>query len=377
MKNWKRITAIGMAAAMTWGGSLTVLADTTSDITAAQAKSGQTVTGTGTADSTVIDMKKYEVVLPTAAAITNALSYTVDPQGLVEATAAAAYGTDIEIGENNGVFFANKNDDGTATVAVSGASDVLTITNKSTSGVSIEVKTQLTEAASDKYAGGYSTTQDFSGTGDDAKGLFLGVLGDGEFVRAIDKTGSDYVTFTNVVLSAADLYELKYESNAYAYTLPADATGLPTYGLQFVGAINPDVADTTWATYETSTTTNIDQLKKVLELPTITLVFKPTFIDAKPAMAVLDGETLYLGKIDAGDEGGFGTTKPTAVTVNGKTISVIGNNVDGYATVTWAEIYKAFDYPTEDKIPDAEALYNSINAIQFTVNGIDYYAEIK
>jgi len=377
MKNWKRITAIGMAAAMTWGGSLSVLAASNdTEITAAETKSGQSITGTGTANSTVIDMKKYEVVLPTEAAITNALSYTVDPQGLVEATAAAAYGNDIEIGENNGVFFTNKSEDGTATVAVSGASDVLNITNKSTSGVSIEIKTQLTEAGSDAYAGGYSTTQDFSGTGDDATGLFLGVIGTGEFVKPIKDTAD---TFTNVVLSAADWYEVSYDSatSKYKYTLPTDADGLPTYGLQFVGAINPDAAETTWATYTTSPTTNIKQLDKELALPAITLIFKPTFIDAKPAMAVLDGETLYLGKIDAGDEGGFGTTKPTAVTVNGKTISAIGNNVDGYATVTWAEIYKAFGYPTEDKIPDAEALYGSINAIQFTQNGIDYYAEIK
>jgi hypothetical protein len=371
--NLKKLVTVGLTFAMVLGSTFTVFAG---DVTTP----AETTTD-GTSDLAYVNMDVYKIEVPTDAVLQNALTYMADPQNLVLQTQAAAYGLSenaVALEEaaavNTGIWFRTLSENSTAagnanTVGISSKSDGYVIKNKSSRGVLLDVAAKMVKGST-TYAGGYSTTSDFSATGDDAKGLYFGLKATNEVEeKALDETGA---TFKNVALSAADKYEVKYNSG-YSYGLKADADNFPTYSFEITGALNHDVADTTWATVANDGTVT----EKTL--PTIQVKYTPSLIKDKAAVvAEINDATgvVYISKADA--EGGFGTTKPTALTINGKDIAAgkIAANEDGYVAVTFDNMCEAYGY-TESNVGDLEEdVWTVAKTIQFTANSVDYVVEI-
>ena len=368
--NLKKLVTVGLTLTMVLGSTFTVFAG---DVTTP----AETTTD-GTSDLAYVNMDVYKIEVPTDAVLQNALTYMADPQNLVLQTQAAAYGLSenaVALEEaaavNTGIWFRTLSENSTAaenanTVGISSKSDGYVIKNKSSRGVLLDVAAKMVKGST-TYAGGYSTTSDFSATGDDVKGLYFGLKATNEVdEKALDETGA---TFKNVALSAADKYEVKYNSG-YSYGLKADADNFPTYSFEITGALNHDVADTTWATVAD----NGSVTQKTL--PTIQVKYTPSLIKDKAAVAIVGDGAIYISKADV--EGGFGETKPTAMTINGKTVTAnkIEDNVDGYVVVSWANMCEAYGY-TEDNVGDnGDAVWSVAKTIQFTANGVDYVAEV-
>jgi hypothetical protein len=365
MKNFKKVVALGMTAVMMAGNSLPVFAAADG-----QTESGTAVTGEGTGTDIYVDKDVYKLECPTNAALAKIFDYTVDPQGLIAATEAIEFGGATIEGE--GLFFANKDaTDATKTVKLSNWSDPMKLTNKGAIPVDIACEAKLADAASDPYAGTFSATADFSGTSDKTAGLYFGVYATQDVEYSFSKTEK---AFNNMILSGVDGYEVKYDANAtpkYSFGEKTNYENWPVYEFYIHATLNPDVAETTWATR------NADgSLDKVLNAPKISVKFTPTAVNgAKEAIILVEDTDFYVSKPDG--EGGFGTTKPTAITVNGKTITSIKDNVDGYVHFTWDDVYKAYGFTKEEDIPDADELYGAIKCAKITAGGVVYYAEIQ
>lgn len=354
MYNFKKFVAFGMAAAMVVGSSLTAFA---TEDTAVE------VTGAGT--SAFVDKDVYVLTVPTGDALTKTLAFTVDPYGLVAEAHA-----DKKVEEGAGVLFA-KAAGGDYDYAAT--SDALTITNKGAIGVTLAIEAKV-DGSTGNYGAGYSTTSDFSGGAtagaDAATGLYFGLQSDNELDKALDTTG---VIFTNAVISAADQYEVKEASGSYTYALKTGAENFPTYEFAVTAALNPDVAETTWYSIA-------DKVKTAKTMPSLSVKFTPSGIrECKPATIVVEGENYYISKTT--EDGGFGTTKPTAILVNGKSIATVSDNEEGYVKVTWKDVYTAWGY-TDDtikKLTDAEQnlIWDSVKNFKVTAGGINYYAERK
>ncbi len=352
MYNFKKFVALGMAAVMTLGCGVTAFAAAGDEDAAVE------VTGAGT--SAFVDKDVYLVEVPTGDALTKTLAFTTDPYGLV----AEAH-PDKKIEDGAKVLFASASDD----FDYAGTSDALTITNKSSIGIILNIEAKLVKGSA-TYTAGYSKTKDFSGTGDAATGLYFGLLADNEVEKPLDETG---VTFKNVALSAADQYEVKDTGSAYTYTLKTDATDLPKYEFAVTAALNTDAAETTW--YSIS-----DKVKTALTMPSLSVKFTPAGIrQCKEATVLVEGENFYISKPDA--EGGFGTTKPATILVNGKAVTTVSDNEDGYVKVTWKDVYTAWGYTDttiEDLTEDEQnTIFNGVKSFKVTANSVDYYAEVE
>jgi len=366
MKNFKKYVALGMTAVMMAGNSLSVFAAGTDTLP----DSGEVKTGEGEGTDIYVDKDVYKIECPTDAALAKIFDYTVDPQGLIAATEAVQFGGATIEGE--GLFFANKDaTDPTKVVKLSNWSDPLTLVNKGAVPVDLACEAQLTAVTTDPYAGTFSTTEDFSGNSDKTAGLYYGIYASQDIEYSFSTTKKE---FSNIILSGADGYEVKYDKDAtpaYSYAAKSDYKDWPEYNFYVHATLNPDVAETTWATRKED-----GSLDKVLKAPTIGVKFTPTAIKgAKEATVLIEDTDFYVSKANV--EGGFGTTKPTAITVNGKTISSIKDNVEGYVHFTWEDVYKAYGFTKEEDIPDADALYGAIKAVKVTADGVVYYGEVK
>jgi len=379
MKNIKKLVALGLTTVMVLGSTVAVFAEGET----AENTSGTAAEVSGTAAvNGYVNKNVYSVKLPTAAKMANAMSYKVDPQGLVAETNGAEYGSSgITVGENEGVLFKNTSDDAAATVTgVSGASDILTVTNKSSRPLDLAVEVYLKAATSEPFAGTFSTTSDFSANTDKTANLYIGLSATGEQDRALkvgtaaDASGK----FTNNILANADAYKVTYTAGTggaagtYSYALDSAVTDFPVYEFQLVGAINPDGDSTKFAKKD-----NDGKIVGTMGMPTVELKFTPTILadTVKDGIAVWDGETLYLGKADATDsDGGFGTSKPTSVIVNGKNVQTIGNNDSGYATVTYESVWKAYGYSKLEDVP--QNFDAGLTAVKWVVDSVTYFAEM-
>jgi hypothetical protein len=371
MKN--NIKKLVMAAttfgfALILGSTVQVKADT--DITDASAKIVD-----GSADISYVNKDVYKITLPTDDAIIRALSYQADPQGLVEDTSAAQFGNGITIGANEGIFF--KNSSGGTVTGISGTSDPFVITNKSSSGVTLGIDAKLVNATTETYSGGFSTTKDFSGNSD--KGLYIGLTATGEIdERALSNTAA---SFSGVAISAADKYEVSWDNSnsKYKYDLTASASGFPTYEFTLEGALNHDVDDTVWMSSSGTTVT-------AKNMPTVQLKYTPSLISGNKGLkfTILNGTDFYIAKETAtsAEDGGFGSTKPSAIIVNGKPIPTasIRENAYGFVYVTWDDVCVAYGYDNGAD-PDIDvgrgtSVYNGPIAFQIKWNGSDYYGEL-
>lgn len=374
--NLKKVVAFGLAATMVFGSAMTVLAEDTIENKSGTAKE---ITGTAGVNGTV-DKQVYSVTVPTDAYIRNAVSYKVDPQGLVAATAGAQYGPSIQVGTDKGVWFGNTSGDQTAqspsVTGISNESDVIKITNKSARPLDLAVKITTTAVAQDAFQGTFATKSfDFSDAADKTANMYLAVSSTSEADQLLKSTGD--VDFNNVILSAGYAYKTAWDGDQekYTYTIDSSVTDLPVYELQFRGEINPDSDLTKFLK-----TDGQGKVTGGVGMPTVKLTVTPTIMASTvlDGVAVWDGETLYLGKDSATDsDGGFGTTKPTSVIVNGKNVATIGNNDSGYGSVTWESIWKAYGYTKAEDIPDEDALYNGVTAVKFVVDGKTYFAEVS
>lgn len=359
MSNFKKFAAVGLALTMVLGCSMTSLA--------ANGDEDAPVTAEGTGTAAFVDKDVYLITVPTQDAMNAALAFTTDPYDL--AREVAAEGTVFEEGAK--VLFAS--DKETTGYDYASTSKDVTITNKGAIGVTVAVEAVI-KPGSATYAAGYSATPDFSGTGEATKGLYFGLLADNEVEKPLSTTA---VTFTNAVLSAADQYEVKLSGTTYSYTLKSDAKDFPTFSFAVRGVLNTDAPETTW--YSIS-----DKTKTALTMPGLEVKFTPTGIrEAKEAVIEVDGDDFYVSKVD--EAGGFGDTKPASLYVNGKQITTISNNTEGYVTVKWADVYTAWGY-TSETIKDLSeeeqgVIWNGVKSIYFTMGSgataVKYYAERK
>lgn len=325
MKNFKRLVALGLVGTMVMGGTITAFA--------ADGDNKAEVTGTGTAGDLVVDNVIYSLTIPTAASVTQTLSYKVDPQGL------AAKKGDVAAGST--VLFKN----GTGAEAkYSSKSDSFKFVSKSSVPIELTIKPVLKPATAASgehvYAGGYSTTSDFSGDGDDAKGLYLGIHSTNEVEKALSETALDY---KNLIYSARDLFAVDGSYDAgYTFALPAsvEESKLPTYEFYVTGALNPDMPTATWIKYAADEVT----VESKAAMPTIELKYTPTALTAATKTAVAKWDKNYnitIKKETATEtDGGFPETGAT-VTVNGKAVTSTVSK--GVITLKWEDIAKAYD----------------------------------
>jgi len=361
MYNFKKFVALGMVATMILGSSLTAFADDPAE--------GAAVEVTGAGASAFVDKDVFVITVPTGDALTNTIAFTVDPYGVV-----AEANSDKKVEEGAGVLFASTSEE----YDYAATSDALTITNKGSIGITLDIVAKVVPGTA-TYAGGYSTTSDFSGGAtagaDAATGLYLALLADNEAPKALSATE---VTFTNAAISAADQYEVKKASGGgYEYAIKSGAEDFPTYEFKVTGALNNNVAETTWYTVNSST-----HEKTAKTMPSLSVKFTPNAIrECKAATVSVEGDDFYISK--ATEEGGFGTTAPTAILVNGKSVATVADNVDGYAHVTWENVYKAWGFTKEEDIPEGyvDVIYNGVKNFKVTIgsgdNAVSYYAEIK
>lgn len=370
MVNFKKLVALGMVTAMVMGSTVTSFADDPAPGDPAEQTTAAAAAVTGAGSNIYVNKQVYKAKLPTAGAVAD-LAYKVDVQGLVAETVADG----VEVEEGAGILFAN------SATKYSSISNPVTITNMSSIPISVSVAAVLTEGTTNKYEGGYSTSIDFTkDNADKTAGIFLGVIGSTETeYQALSTTSA---TVATVIPSAAQFYETKETSGTYTYDLPSDVSNIefPEYEMTVTGAINRDVAESAFATVAADNTVTVKAM------PTVSLTFTPAAIkDWKEAVVVVDGGTnFYVRKATGTDEdGGFGTTKPSAATINGKTIDVskMGANADGHALFTWKDFYTAYGYAKEEDIPDADALYGMLNSLKFTMGtgdtAVDYYVELQ
>lgn len=363
MKIMKRLLALGLVGTMVIGGSVTAFA------TEPDGASGTAVTGTGTAANLEVDQVVYSVSVPTNAAMTAALSYKVDPQLLAYQKGDAT--------DKAGVLF--KNGSG-ADAKYSGKSDVLKIVSKSSIPISIKIEPKITAATSlgateFAYAGGQSTTEDFSGTNDSSKGLYLGLHSTNEVAKALDTSVPAY---NNLIYSAKDLFEVSGSVDAgYTYAIPSTVTdGFPTYEFYLTGAINPNVPTATWITYKSDNVT----VDTKAAMPTVELKYTPTAVYTAKKDAVAQWNSDYSISVwkssGTKEEGGFASG--ATVTVNGKTCTGATVSDKGTITIPWESIAKAYDSSyTADKYGDE---LNTANVAVIVTNGSEadnYYGVAK
>lgn len=338
MKNKKRIIALGMASVMMFGGSLTAVAADPSGA------NGTAISIEGTAGDLYKTDNVYSLTVPTEAAIKQAISYKVDPQGFAEEKGDATAGSRVLFKHTEG-----------GKTSYSSTSDKIKLVSKSSIPISLKIEPKLTAATAGSgehvYAGGFSTTSDFSADADKTKGLYLGIHSTNEFARSLNTTALDY---TNLIYSGKDLFEVTGDvDTGYTYAIPSTVTeGFPEYEFYLTGEINPNVAASTWAVYNSDGVT----VDTVAAMPTVEFKITPTAVTGATKTAVAtwnDDYSISVKKSTATEEdGGFATG--ATVTLNGKTVATSDFTIDkGVIKITWANIAKTYDSTfTADKYAD-------------------------
>lgn len=224
MKNYKKVLAAGLAVSMVMGSSVVALADDVDGGTS----------GTGGLEGTV-STDVFSVVLPSVPETGDTtFNYILDPEGLIAKAGSDKY-TDKTFEENATLFFQN-----TAEGAVkdySSTSDALTVINKSSSDVTVEVK--ATVASID----GITMTGDKTFADDTKTSLYL-ALKDASKETAITAEGGATLTST-IDAAAEDAYEVKWNATDSKYenvltdaAKADDYTGFAKYTFQMTGACN-------------------------------------------------------------------------------------------------------------------------------------------
>lgn len=259
MKNYKRFAALALAATMVVGSGLTVMA---TDADAPAAPGTGSSTGTGEYEGYVEETSVFSVTVPTDASATKGFNFFVDPNGLLAATNYArisgATAADFETGAS--LFFERTPDaDATPAVVKYGKdSEEITLTNKSSYEVNVEVSATVTGA--DKITLGEVKDDTTNPTID------LAIVS-GSDTAAITAEGGKLV---GTIAGEDSNFEVKWNAtdSKYEYGLKDDAddTAWKTYSFHLTGACGG-----TWAE---------DQAEVE---PQVTLTWKVTDPKATPA----------------------------------------------------------------------------------------------
>lgn len=379
--NFKKILAFTMAATMVLGSTVTAFA---SEPTPATADVTTAVELTGAGSSAYVDKNVMSVVVPTAN-----FKYKIDPEGVMSEVKSYD-GTAVEsVTDETGLIFLNTGSDGKKTV--SNYSDAFTITNKSAIPVNIGVTYFLADAATNPIpvASTLADSADFTTTDNASKALYLGLIAYGvDTEKAFTATNT---TSTNyMLLDAEAAYKVTDTSGTYTYAIDSTYTGtFPSISFYLTGAINKDVAMSTWYVENSGTRT-------AKGAPTVN--FKYTLTGVKDALEAsagfFGGDDLYIAKTsDNWATGGgfapFATTAVSAITVNGRSITPASSHVEklagdqyttSYIKIPFAEIAALFGYSsTEITAMDAAAktaVKGMVKAVSVTQTNT-YYGEVQ
>lgn len=172
----------------------------------------------------------YQVILPTD--VNGIFDFVFDPQKLIEETDAAAYGgTSFEKGAT--VYFHRS--DGQVAEEYSSSSDHVTIINRST----VPVDIQIDVAMSTESLSGITMTADRSFTNDASTSLYLALI-DGEYTVPVGTENSCIRTTLPAAPEEAFEYGYDQEQGKYTCRLKEDLNGIqfPEYSFQLTGAVN-------------------------------------------------------------------------------------------------------------------------------------------
>ena len=276
MKNYKRFAALAMAATMVVGSGFTAMAAETEEILTPPANEGG-ATGKGDYEGYVEEISAFSVDVPTAAA-TAQFNFFVDPNGLLAATdyARIAGATEDDF-EANATLFFTRTPDATATPAVvkyGKDSEEITLTNKSSYDVNVEVSATVTGA--EKITLGEISTDTENPTTDPTISLAI-VSGDES--AAITADGGK---LTGTIEGADDNFTVKWdaanEKYVYAEVASPDTSLWQEYSFNLTGACGG-----TWTEAQAEVT------------PEISLTWKVTDPKATPSSATTSATSITAG----------------------------------------------------------------------------------
>ncbi len=209
MKNFKKYTAIAVAATMTIGSAMTVFAG---DVTPGVSE------GEGSYEGGEMKYPTLTVTLPTIPAGT--YDYIADPNGLIAATSGEKYADSTFTGDTGVFFLTSTADDGSKTYTENSKAQELTNENAQDIDVTVKLEQMAAGDSSIKYA----DSADFEDTDKENK-LYLAIT-DGAAtdptVAALAGTGA--ATIKTMIAGVPENYEPGYVAGTgYAYTKKAEA----------------------------------------------------------------------------------------------------------------------------------------------------------
>lgn len=201
---FKKFAALLVAGTMVIGSTVTAFAgDGVAD-------------GEGSYEGGEMKYPVLSVTLPTIP--TGAYNYIADPNGLIKATAAAAY-EEAEFTGETGIFFktTDADVDGEDATTYTNKSRALTLKNKNAQDIDVTIKLEEKTAGDDTIE--YADSATFE-EGDTAQKLFLAVTDDAASDARISALGESAATLTTKVAGNPDNYKPNWdETNGYGYVL--------------------------------------------------------------------------------------------------------------------------------------------------------------
>lgn len=229
MLNTKKILAAALAATMVFGSSISVFADD-------PVTSGNTE-GAGTSEGHVVK-EVLNVDLPVIPTGSTPFAYTMDPERLIQETAAAKYaeGTDFPDKANDtGVYFL------TGKNKYENTSNKVQAVNKSSCAIKLTVKVKATQKTDKDIALATSSTV---ASGEDDPNLYLGL------VVGTSKTTvtAEEQTVDKIVPGVLANFETAVVDGEYVYQEKAETTPWKAMDISMEGAVsNLAIADDTTA----------------------------------------------------------------------------------------------------------------------------------
>lgn len=305
MKNLKKITAIALAATMTLGSSMAVLAE------------DGVGEGNGAYEGGAMKYPTLTVTLPTIP--TGTYDYIADPNGLIAATSNEKYQGATFTG-TTGIFFLTDS----ASKAYSEKSKALQLENQNAQDIDVTVKLEQKTAGDSSIQYADSSTFDAA---DKDKKLYLAVT-DGAAtnpkVASLSDTGA--ATVTTMVAGVPGNFEPKYDStNGYGYVLKTSGTtAWNKCAFNLTGALNKNAE---WG----------DNLTFPAIKVTWSYAEHQDYTD-ETGFGNWDGSTLWLG---ADSTTGFSSSNVTVeLSGDGTTYVALASdkydvNSDNWVSVTW------------------------------------------
>lgn len=229
-RDFKKLTAVALTAAMTVGSAMTVFAAPTSgDVSGDLSSEGEYEGGE-------MQYPEISVTLPTVPTNTT-IDYIADPYDLIQNTmdvSGNAINTnyaDSEFTGTTGIYFKTSAKSGDVKAQYTEKSAPLVLTNENAQNLKVKVKVQQTAAISGDVVA-YSQSSEFSG---DAKEMYFAIT-DGTTEQALNASGD--AEFVAEIKGTPDNFEPKYNAGKYAYEKKAGADGWASATYQLTGAIN-------------------------------------------------------------------------------------------------------------------------------------------